>query len=131
MDSLLFNIAPIKGVRKRPTHEEDRFQKMCVRWFRYQFPDIIIHHSPNGGYRNAIEGAKFKAMGTLAGFPDLLILAKCGGYGALFVELKTSTGRQSERQKDFEAYCKKNGYAYEVARSTDEFARIAKKYLSL
>ncbi len=53
--------------------QEDRLQIACVRWFRIQYPEHLIHHSPNGGKRNAIEAKKFKDMGVVAGFPDLFI----------------------------------------------------------
>jgi len=33
---------------------------------------FIWHHSPNGGGRSRAEGGLFKAMGTLAGFPDAI-----------------------------------------------------------
>lgn len=111
-------------------HREDELQKACVRWFRYQFPGIIIHHSPNGGRRNAIEGAKFKEMGTLAGFPDLIILSANKGYGALFIELKSDKGRQSECQKRFQEYCENRCYAYSVVRSVDDFVNVVRSYLT-
>lgn len=110
-------------------HLEDNLQKACVRWFRYQYPDILIHHSPNGGFRTSIEGAKFKAMGTLAGFADLVILAQRGGSGALFIEMKSDKGRQSDYQKQFEEYCKAAGYTYCVVRTIDEFMESVNRYL--
>ena len=38
-------------------------------------PNVVYFHVPNGGSRNAAEGARFKAIGVKAGVPDLVFLA--------------------------------------------------------
>ena len=40
------------------THEESRIQQGCVRWFRYQFPNLarLLFAVPNGGRRDAVTG---------------------------------------------------------------------------
>lgn len=90
-----------KNIRKKPKHEEDDLQRACVCWFDLQYPQyrLRLHHSPNGGKRNAIEAAKFKQMGVRAGFPDLLLLISNKYYPFMGIELKTKTGRQSDYQK--------------------------------
>lgn len=59
------------------------------------FPDWVIAHVPNGGNRSAQEAAKFKRMGVLAGYPDLIIH---GPKVFALVELKTAKGSRSEKQ---------------------------------
>lgn len=56
-------------------HIEENMQIACARWFGLQYPRYaqLLHHSPNGGRRNYIEAARFKAMGTKAGFPDFVL----------------------------------------------------------
>lgn len=46
---------------------EDNLQATCFQWFWNSFPDLrrTLWHVPNGGNRNAREGAKFKAMGVI------------------------------------------------------------------
>lgn len=112
-------------------HLEDNLQKMCVRWFGYQYPDLalLLHHSPNGGKRNAAEAAKFKAMGVRAGFPDLALYVARQGYYGLFIELKTAKGRQSEHQKYYQCVLEEQGYRYEVVRSIEEFIDLINDYL--
>jgi hypothetical protein len=88
-----------------------------------------LHHSPNGGKRNAIEAAKFKAMGVRAGFPDLILCIARHGYHGLFIELKTTKGRQSENQKYYEYLLEEQGYRYEVVRSIGDFQTIINDYL--
>lgn len=114
-------------------HEEDNLQMACVRYFGLQFPGVakLLHHSPNGGRRNAREAARFKAMGTRAGFPDLILLLPSadGQYRFLAIELKTKAGRQSEHQKDYEQLITEHGGKYVVVRSVEEFIEVVNDYL--
>lgn len=122
----------VTGKRRRhPGHAEDDLQMQCVRWFQLQFPQLsrLLHHSPNGGKRNAREGARFKQMGTQAGFPDLILLVAAQGYHALLLELKTRTGRQQDSQKDYQKRVEEQGYRYVVIRSFDQFRETIKDYL--
>lgn len=114
-------------------HLEDKLQIACVRWFGYQWNEYsqLLHHSPNGGYRTATEGAKFKAMGVRAGFADLVLLLPRGGYHALFIELKTPRGRQTPLQAKWQAAIEKQGYKYVICRTFDEFRLIINEYIRL
>ena len=114
-------------------HIEDTLQKTCVSWFSLQCPKYakLLHHSPNGGKRNATEAAKFKAMGVRAGFPDLGLYIARHGYHGLFIELKTAKGRQTDKQKYYQAMLEEQGYLYEVVRSLEEFRNIINKYMIL
>ena len=108
---------------------EDRLQINCVKWMKLQHPNIVIHHSPNGGFRTKAEAGIFKAMGTLAGFPDLLILKPNSEYNALFIELKSPKGRQFDTQKAFEQKCIEFNYRYVICRSLEEFMTEVNNYL--
>ena len=122
----------VTGKRRRhPGHAEDDLQMQCVRWFRLQFPQLarLLHRSPNGGRRDTREGARFKQMGTQAGFPDLILLVAAKGYHALMLELKTRTGRQQDSQKDYQKRVEEQGYKYVVIRSFDQFRETIKDYL--
>ena len=112
-------------------HLEDRLQIACVRWFSMQHRDIahLLHHSPNGGYRTATEGAKFKAMGVRAGFADLVLLVPRGGYHALFIEMKSAKGRQTALQEQWQHEVEAQGYKYTICRSIEEFINIITNYL--
>ena len=126
-----FNALCTGKTRKRQGHAEDDLQMQCVSWFRLQFPKLarLLHHSPNGGRRDAREGARFKQMGTQAGFPDLILLVAANGYHALMLELKTRTGRQQDSQKDYQKRVEEQGYRYVVIRSFDQFRETIKDYL--
>lgn len=117
--------------RKHQGHAEDDLQMQCVRWFRLQYPQWarLLHHSPNGGKRNAREGARFKQMGTQAGFPDLILLVASQGYHALLLELKTRTGRQQDSQKEYQQLAEAQGYRYVVIRSLEAFMDEVNTYM--
>jgi len=112
---------------------EDKIQEACVMWFDLQYPQIsrLLHHSPNGGKRDAREGARFKKMGTRAGFPDLLLLYPSGNYHALLIEIKTEekNSRQTESQKDYQKLAESYGYKYAICRSLTEFIQLINGYL--
>jgi hypothetical protein len=112
---------------------ESLIQVACVTWFTYQYQDwaLLLHHSPNGGYRNAKEAAKFKRMGVRAGFPDLILLLPNGTYNYLAVEMKTneSGSRQTERQLLYQRIMESHGGKYVVCRSEQEFETIVNDYL--
>ena len=118
-------------------HLEEDLQIKCVNWFNLQHPDMLLHHSPNGGKRNAREAARFKEMGTLSGFPDLFI-AKIKiidlGDGfefipGLFIELKSEKGTLTENQKKIHKQLEKEGYHVAICRNFEEFVEIVEKYL--
>jgi len=111
---------------------EDRLQISCVRWFRYQFPDLrkMMIAVPNGGSRNILEAAKLKQMGVVAGVADLLLLTPRNGYGCLCIELKNGKrGRQSPAQHEWELSALSNGNKYVICRSVDEFIHEVTAYL--
>jgi len=118
-------------------HEEDNLQIAAVRWFRYQYPDVVIFAIPNGGQRNAVTGAIMKATGTLAGVADLFVM--CAGnmpdnstdiYLGAFIELKVGKNRQTDAQRELARKAMEAGYFYQVCRSFDEFKEVIENYLT-
>lgn len=112
-------------------HIEETTQEHCVRWFSLQYPEYatLLHHSPNGGARNPREGARFKRMGTRAGFPDLVFLLPRGGHPYLCIEFKTDKGRQSDTQREYQRAVESVGGLYALVRSFDEFYTLINKYI--
>lgn len=49
-------------------------QRMCVGWFRLQYPAVgkLLFAVPNGGARSRTEAAIMKAEGVTAGVTDLI-----------------------------------------------------------
>lgn len=115
---------------------EDESQ-MCIldwaklqRWKNGTLADYI-HHSPNGGKRSKSEAARFKKMGTKAGFPDLFLPIAMGPFNGLFIEMKISTGKVSVSQKAYIPLLVDEGYRVEVCYSAHGAINLIKSYLEL
>lgn len=130
-DELRAILSPDK-TRKRPTDEEHRIQCACVRWFALQYPALRqrLFAVPNGGRRDATTASRLKAEGVVAGVSDLILLKSTRNYGALLIEMKTRSGRQSPLQKLWQkTVCADGEYKYVVCRSFDDFKREVDDYL--
>lgn len=112
---------------------ESHIQQACVRWFRYQFPDVrnMLFAVPNGGRRSRIEAAIMQGEGVTAGVSDLILLVPRGGYGALCIEMKDEKGKLSEKQKQWLADSEKAGNKCAVCRCLDEFMKVVNEYLNV
>lgn len=61
---------------------EEQLHRACVAYLRAALPKSwIVWHTPNGGGRSKAEAGILKAMGVLAGMPDLFV---CGPHPSLF-----------------------------------------------
>lgn len=105
-----------------PTEHEE--QVNFVRWFRLQFPRVMIFAVPNGGDRHAAVAAKMRAEGVTPGVPDLFI-----PDWRLFVEMKRRKGgRVTPEQKRVMEHLEMAGYTCAVARGFDEAMDIAMEH---
>lgn len=71
-----------------------------------------------------------KAEGVVAGVSDLILLVPRKGYASLCLEMKTSKGRQTDLQKQWQQAAESAGNKYLVIRSFDEFREAVNDYLS-
>lgn len=112
--------------RRKPRHIEEGIQTACIRWFRVAFPRYIAFACANGGSRNKLEAINMKRAGVLAGVSDLILVAN---RAILFVEMKTSKGKQSAYQKKFQADIERLGFEYKICRSLQDFQRTVEKWI--
>lgn len=75
----------------------------------------LVHHARNGGASKS-ENGRAKAMGVVAGWPDLEVPTP---DGVVFIELKTRTGRVSPKQAAVHEGLRGLGYTVHVCRSVD------------
>lgn len=92
-------------------------------WYHNAFPNrrgtlFEVNNNPE----NAIDGARRKAMGMVAGVADLCLI-KPGG-GVLFVEVKRPEGIQSPAQKNWQEVVEWFGAGYVIVRSLEEFQQV-------
>lgn len=119
--------------RRKPRYIEDRLQMSCKYWFDCQYPQyrLLLHHSPNEGLllQHDKDGAKRKAMGMRAGFPDFILLLPNREHPYLAIELKSEKGRQSEHQKEYQRAVESVGGLYVIVRRVDDFVAIVRNYI--
>lgn len=130
--------SPKKGKRAVKPKEplESDIQIMILKWAECQnYKGVslrkLIHHSPNGGSRNAIEAKKFQSMGVQSGYPDLTLNIAKGGYYGLFIELKRRDNENlSKNQEWWLAWLKNEGYYATVCKGYDEAVAVITDYLA-
>jgi len=112
-------------------------QAALVKWFRIQYPAFarLLFSVPNGAmlYGDRMQRARhwkrLEAEGALAGAPDLFLSIARGDLHGLYIEMKTRTGRQSEKQAAFEQAALAQGYGYAMPRSMEEGMKVIQSYL--
>lgn len=72
---------------------------------------------------------KLKKTGLKAGVPDLFIPMVKNGYSGMFLELKTTKGRLTSRQKEWLGILSENGYYAICCYSLDEAITQINQYL--
>lgn len=91
---------------------------------RFQFPQVVVHHSPNEVplVGEAVSRAirKAKDMGMVPGFPDMVVLMPVGRVG--FLEVKKPGGRESPAQRALREWAQGLGHRWAVVTSQDEAA---------
>ena len=107
--------------KRKPRHLEESIQVACVKWFRLQYPNLVIFAVPNGGSRNLYEAKNMKESGTLAGVADLVIVGN--GGKVLFVEMKAGKNKQEDSQVLFQNKVEKLGHKYIICRSREQFMK--------
>lgn len=92
-------------------NDEDALQRSLVEHLRLRArPSIIWWHTPNAP-RSKATGARLKAMGMLAGVPDLTFIIPVPGEppAVCFLELKVGKNKLSDGQTEFAKRCEAIG----------------------
>jgi hypothetical protein len=102
---------------------ESRLQSECYLYFHNNHPELrgrlfCVNNNP----KNAIDGARLKAMGMVAGVSDMIYLRD--GLPPLCIELKLPDGIQSKAQKDWQKVAESVGCDYVIIRSLSEFQSL-------
>lgn len=125
-----------KKERKKRDDEESRNQRELIKWWeivghkKHGLPVCLFHSVPNGGFRNVITASIMKAEGQRRGVFDLKLNVRRGGFSGLWLEMKSSVGRLSVEQIEFQESVKKQGYATAVCRSWQDAVDVIEGYLT-
>lgn len=112
-----------KRVTKLAASEEEEQIALIarVRLYEHTYPALqFLFHVPNGGSRNVAEAKKLKAMGTLRGVPDLILLYPARGYHGWLAELKAVNGKATIEQKRMIRELQYRGYFARIFYGQDE-----------
>ena len=108
----------MSGKRNR---EEDALQIAAVQFIRLALPGCVCFHVPNGGARTKAEAGIFKAMGVLAGVPDVWIIF---ADDVLAIEMKSIDAGLSQVQKDIHRALEAQGCSVGTAWSLADVERL-------
>ena len=108
-------------MNRRSTPEADA-HRAIVQALRFALPrDAIVHHCVNevteAGPRGAKRQSILVGMGVHAGFADLIVIS---GGRALFLEVKSETGRLRKSQEVFRDTVYAQGFGWALVRSVDD-----------
>jgi hypothetical protein len=105
-------------VTQRPARSEAQIQRAVIEHLAWRAaPNSFAFHPANGGWRTAVEGAILKGMGVVPGVPDIIII---NNGRAFALELKTSTGRLTDIQRQTIETMQRAGATVAVAYGVDE-----------
>lgn len=116
---------------------EAKHQAAVFKWalqpsIREKWPELaLLHHIPNGGSRDPVEGRHLKEQGVKSGVPDLCLPVARGKYHGLYIEMKTESGRTSPEQEWWGARLLLQGYRWEVCRGWTVAVKVLEWYLNL
>ena len=112
---------------------EEKYLRTYYQWLQANRWDANYHHYPAELPTYTLEMKRFAAhlkhKGKSSGFSDIVILEQHQGYGALFIELKTSKGSPTLHQLAFLHNVNNNGYLGCVAYGLDAAMEITEWYM--
>ena len=97
-------------------HDESKIQSEIVQYL--QARGLYFFSVPNERKATVAQMGRLIAMGLRPGVSDLIAFLPNGK--PLFIEVKDSKGKQSDKQKRFEKRITELGHIYKVVRSVDD-----------
>ena len=116
------------GYRWEYEMSEAHIQAEIIKFLRGN--NIMCHSVPNegAGEKGAIRTAQLITTGLFPGVGDLVVWWTRNGQTVVgYLEVKTATGRQSDRQKHFEELCLRHNVPYHIVRSLDDVKQYMEK----
>lgn len=111
---------------------ETRLQQEIVLWYNntYKNKRKLFFAVPNGGHRNAFEGAILKSEGVIRGVSDMILAVAGGPY---FIELKKPDGsnNQSDEQKEFQKQIENEGFIYVLKNDIEDLKKFIINAMSI
>ena len=105
---------------------EEALHRTVAEYLRWVKPAALWFHAPNGARRSKAQSGILKAMGMLAGVPDLIFV--CHGGTVKFIELKAPGKYLSPEQKAFKDMVTSMGASFALCRSVDDVAEALQSW---
>ena len=126
------------GIKRASETDE---QKLFVKYWHLQHPDILIFADMKGINLNIVTAVAAKDAGCTRGWPDLFIARKNKGFAGCFIELKRTGTRLRKKngewasphiaeQDNVQQKLRDEGYYAEFAVGFDEAVRQAEEYVA-
>lgn len=111
---------------------EDKIQSEVFQAVWNNYPDLrrLFFHIPNGGKRDIREATKFKAIGLVAGIPDLFLSIARGKHHGFYIELKRLGGKAEPHQLKVHEKMRDQGYKVGVYDNFEECYHEIENYIS-
>lgn len=100
-------------------------QQGFVQWWRHRYPGVLLFAIPNGGVRHIATGKALKDEGVIAGIPDLF----CPRH-ALWIEMKTTTGKLSVKQERIISYLRRINHTVIVGCGAEDASRQVLEFMA-
>lgn len=125
-----------KRATARSCLTEDQEQIAFFKWAWHpatlaKHPELArAFHVPNGGYRNAITGARLKFLGVRRGVPDICLPMARSGKHALWIEMKAMDGKLTPDQAAEIDQLRADGHVAAVCYGWEQAQGVVVKYLA-
>jgi len=94
------------------------------------YPELEFVYAVPNSRQNEKQRMYFAAEGAKPGVPDLVFPFNRCGYGGMYIEMKTQTGRVSPKQKKWIAFLLTQNYKVVVCRRLDDAFKLIIAYVS-
>ena len=116
------------------TVTEHQHQAALFQWWkavhrRYKLPEKALYHTPNEGKRSYYMAAKLQAEGMRKGVPDIVLAVPRGGFGALYIEMKSKKGRPTKEQTEYIELLRECGNVAVICYSWETAKNVIEAYL--
>lgn len=124
---------PTRNTQLHVTEESEQMAVLAfVRLYSVRFPELsLLFHVPNGGSRHILEAKKLRQLGVKSGVPDLCMPIARGGYNAMWIEMKSKSGRLRPEQSSWIAALTREGGYVRVCHGAQEAIDTILHYLQL
>lgn len=113
---------------------EAQEQAALFKWAllaRQKYKELeLMYHVPNGGRREAKEGAALKRQGVKAGVPDICLPVAKDGFFGLYIELKVGRNKTTPLQNIWIKRLQDMNYKVEVCYGWLKAREIIESYLN-